>query len=217
RCDGIQERNDLDNRPRQQIAAASDGLQDRLRFVLERGPDVADALHKRVVGNENAGPEGLDQFILRHDPTGVPCEIEKHVEGLGPQWELALGIPTARRVGVELEPVEPQNPPGGCQHRATHAPQTRPKRGGLSPLSALFQRSFPTARGGAAIDFAPGRRLPLDPIRGGDMKIKEVRFRHALPALALFAALAAPARADVIADWNAKAEILAVEKRMLPP
>src|SRR5262245_20105827 len=49
------------------------------------------------------------------------------------------------------------------------------------------------------------------------MMIGKVRFRHALPALALFAALAGPARADVIADWNAKAESIAIEKRMLPP
>jgi hypothetical protein len=49
------------------------------------------------------------------------------------------------------------------------------------------------------------------------MMIGKKRFRHALPALALVAALAGPARAEVIADWNAKAEIIAVEKRMLPP
>jgi hypothetical protein len=30
-------------------------------------------------------------------------------------------------------------------------------------------------------------------------------------------ALAGAARADVITDWNAKAEAIAVEKRMLPP
>ena len=42
-------------------------------------------------------------------------------------------------------------------------------------------------------------------------------FRIAVPAIILSAGLAAPARADVIADWNAKAEAVAIEKRMLPP
>jgi hypothetical protein len=39
--------------------------------------------------------------------------------------------------------------------------------------------------------------------------------RVAVPVLVL--ALASPARADMITDWNAKAEAIAVEKRMQPP
>jgi hypothetical protein len=41
-------------------------------------------------------------------------------------------------------------------------------------------------------------------------------FRPALAALLLVLVLAGPTRADVIADWNAKAESIAIEKRMLP-
>src|SRR5437867_1934901 len=41
-------------------------------------------------------------------------------------------------------------------------------------------------------------------------------FRPALAALLLVLVLAGPTRADVIAGWNAKAESIAIEKRMLP-
>ena len=42
-------------------------------------------------------------------------------------------------------------------------------------------------------------------------------FRVAVPVLVLTAALAGTTRADPISDWNAKAEAIAVEKRLLPP
>jgi hypothetical protein len=41
--------------------------------------------------------------------------------------------------------------------------------------------------------------------------------RAAGPALILSLVLVAPGRADVIVDWNAKAEAIAIEKRLLPP
>jgi PAP2 superfamily protein len=44
----------------------------------------------------------------------------------------------------------------------------------------------------------------------------KVGYRTALVAIALVCLLQ-PAAADVISDWNAKAEAIAVEKRMLPP
>lgn len=43
------------------------------------------------------------------------------------------------------------------------------------------------------------------------------RFRYAAPALVLLATLPKAATADVISDWNAKAEAIAIEKRILPP
>jgi len=42
-------------------------------------------------------------------------------------------------------------------------------------------------------------------------------FHIALPVIALLLASAGPTRADVISDWNAKAETIAIEKRLLPP
>jgi len=39
----------------------------------------------------------------------------------------------------------------------------------------------------------------------------------AFPLLTVLATLAAPARAELISDWNAKAEAIAIEKRLLPP
>jgi hypothetical protein len=82
----------------------------------------------------------------------------------------------------------------------------------LSLLSALFQRSFTTARGGVGTH------------AGGNACQWEVEMlsaglgRHtAIPALVLFTVFAGPTCADVIADWNAKAEAIAIEKRLLPP
>jgi hypothetical protein len=42
-------------------------------------------------------------------------------------------------------------------------------------------------------------------------------FLAAIPVFVLCTASLGPARADVISDWNAKAEAIAIEKRMLPP
>ena len=41
--------------------------------------------------------------------------------------------------------------------------------------------------------------------------------RSSVPALLLAILVSATAQADVITDWNAKAEAIAVEKRTLPP
>jgi len=41
--------------------------------------------------------------------------------------------------------------------------------------------------------------------------------RIAVPAVILSIVFGAPSRADVISDWNAKAEAIAIEKRLLPP
>ncbi len=43
------------------------------------------------------------------------------------------------------------------------------------------------------------------------------RLHTAVPALVLLGVLAGPAAADVVSDWNAKAEAIAIEKRLLPP
>src|SRR5262245_55643248 len=64
----------------------------------------------------------------------------------------------------------------------------------------------------------PGARAERHPGHPGgiNMSLQKLRFRHAIPALALLV-LPATARADVISDWNAKAEAIAVEKRLLSP
>lgn len=49
------------------------------------------------------------------------------------------------------------------------------------------------------------------------MSVRTIGLRAGAAALALLAALGAPARADVISDWNLKAEAIAIEKRLLPP
>src|SRR5262245_66559453 len=68
----------------------------------------------------------------------------------------------------------------------------------------------------AASDGGVPGRLP-GCLKEGNMPLPKIRVRHAAPALALLAALSTPARSDVISDWNAKAEAIAVEKRLLSP
>src|SRR5262249_9420007 len=101
-----------------------------------------------------------------------------------------------------------------CPHGATHAPPNGPACGRYQHYFSVLSRRPGVAR---LSIFAPGRRLPLDPTEETDMTTGKMRFRHTLPALALVAALAGPGSRGVIADWKAKAEIIAIEKRMLPP
>ena len=49
------------------------------------------------------------------------------------------------------------------------------------------------------------------------MRSARSRFRSAIPTLILLAVFGGPARADIVSDWNAKAEAIAIEKRLLPP
>ncbi|HEY4403838.1 MAG TPA: vanadium-dependent haloperoxidase [Xanthobacteraceae bacterium] len=49
------------------------------------------------------------------------------------------------------------------------------------------------------------------------MPTRKNLFTIAVPALALFTAFAGGARAEMISDWNARAEAIAIEKRLLPP
>jgi hypothetical protein len=51
---------------------------------------------------------------------------------------------------------------------------------------------------------------------GADMPIQDIWLRPAL-AVALLGSLVTPSRSDVITDWNAKAEAISIEKRILPP
>src|SRR5262249_34518777 len=208
----------LHHRGREQIAAACDRLDDCLRLVFERGPDVADALHQRIVGDEDAGPQRLDQFVLGHHPPRVARKIEQHVEGFGPQWEMPPLRPAARRVGIELEAAKLQDFLGERRHLASDSRKTCPNRAGLSLLSALFQRSFTTAKGPRASDRRAGAIHAPGPTEGEEPMITTgLRCRCTGLALVLSAAVAGAARADAIIDWNAKAEMIAVEKRMLAP
>jgi hypothetical protein len=49
------------------------------------------------------------------------------------------------------------------------------------------------------------------------MLLRKPWFHSPIPTIVLFMVFAGPARADVISDWNAKAEAIAIEKRLLPP
>ena len=49
------------------------------------------------------------------------------------------------------------------------------------------------------------------------MLIHRLSYSRVVPALVLLVGLGTPARADMISDWNAKAEAIATDKKLLPP
>ena len=53
-------------------------------FVTERCPDIANALHQRIVRDEGVGPDGLDQFVLSDDSARIAGEEEQDIEGFVP-------------------------------------------------------------------------------------------------------------------------------------
>jgi hypothetical protein len=75
---------DFGYRHRKQIAAARDRLEDFLVIVIERCPDIANALHQRIVRDEGVGPDRLDQFVLSDDSARIAREVKQHIEGFVP-------------------------------------------------------------------------------------------------------------------------------------
>ena len=158
------------------------------------------------------GRNGLDQFVLGYDAPGVARQIGQDIEGFGPQLQRAIATAQACRVRVDHELAEPKHFLRGRQHDRPHGPSIGLKPGGLSLLSALFQRSFTTARGRRGYRYRP-RTLQ----RRSPCWQRETCVLAAIPGLGLSTASIGSARANVIVDWNAKAELMAVKKKMLPP
>ena len=93
----------------QQVAAAGNGLQDDLGVVGERNPDVADALHQRIVGHEDIGPNELHQFVFGNDAAAIARQVEQYIERFGPQRHNLACAREACRVRIKREPAEPKN------------------------------------------------------------------------------------------------------------
>jgi hypothetical protein len=84
------------------------------------------------------------------------------------------------------------------------------------PKTGQFEKQTCRSHAWRRIDVAKlaSRRTPL---RESDMPLRTTWLRNVMLASAFGAVCAAPAKADVISEWNARAEAIAVEKRMLPP
>src|SRR5262249_57024299 len=66
------------------IAATVGGLDDPrvLRVVIERPPDLADADLEGAAAQEHAGPDRVQQLVLRDEPRRARGEVLEHREGL---------------------------------------------------------------------------------------------------------------------------------------
>jgi hypothetical protein len=72
-----------DLRCRYQTIALSRMGQDCLVSVVAEGaPDVGNALDQAVVGHKGVRPHRRDQISLRHDPSGMPCQMGQHLGAL---------------------------------------------------------------------------------------------------------------------------------------
>lgn len=177
-------------------------LEDGRRVRAQGGPDVTDALDKRVLGNEHVWPNGLHQLVLRNHPLAVAKQIDKDIEGLRPQWQRPIRTREAGPAEVHTERAESQDGFGWHVHD--------------KPENPTFQQYFtvlsrlPTAKTVTAIPSAA-----LSPLVQRESAMRS-KLRTVLPVLAVLLAPAA-AQADVITDWNAKAEAIGIEKALGPP
>ena len=84
-------------------------------------PDVSHALHERVVGNEDALPDRLDQLLLGNDAARVFGQITQDIKGLGAQFQLVIAAPKRALLQVQHVAVE-----ANCRWGARHLPLTAP-------------------------------------------------------------------------------------------
>ena len=60
-----------------------------LCIVIQRPADLTDAHLERGVADEHVGPDRVEQFLFRDEPSGVLHEVAQHVECLGRQRNVA--------------------------------------------------------------------------------------------------------------------------------
>jgi hypothetical protein len=70
----------LDNSGQQPIAALRFRADDAVLVILQRASDVADALDEAVLGDDDAGPDRLEQLVLVDDMPGMSREMQQDLE-----------------------------------------------------------------------------------------------------------------------------------------
>ena len=96
---------------REQVAALRHGLEQLLRLVAQRLPDVADALGDRFVVDDHVRPDRGHDRVAVHDAAGVLDQQPQQRQRLRPQRHLGPVRPEQGAAGeVEREAVEA---PGG--------------------------------------------------------------------------------------------------------
>ena len=96
--------------------AATGNRTDVSRAVVPQGaPQLADALHERVVGHDEVRPHRGEELFLRDEPPGIPGEVAQHAERLGPKCDFAAVQEQAAAIQVQHVAVEFQSI---CLHEA---------------------------------------------------------------------------------------------------
>ena len=98
------------------IAATWDGLDDPVILVAQGMPHVSDALDQCIVGDEEPGPDCLDQLVLADHPARVLDKIAQDVEGFGPQLNVVVTAPQRASLQVQSVVVETHDAWGGGRH-----------------------------------------------------------------------------------------------------
>ena len=78
----------------------------RLGIVIERTPDFAHAHLQRAVGHEHAGPDRIEQLVLRDEASRACHEVLEKRERLGRQRDRSVTVEQTPGAGIELEVFE---------------------------------------------------------------------------------------------------------------
>src|SRR5262245_717453 len=112
-------------------------------IVTDCRTNLADALHERVIGHESAGPDCLDQFLLRHEPTGVLGEVAQHIERFRAKLQFRSVAQQRAALQIERVLVEAEALWGnGIHPRRTSAAALRPHSNSFTKTSAKYHRGF---------------------------------------------------------------------------
>ena len=68
------------DRSREEVAAPGNGSDQLLRIVIQRTPDLEQALSQRIVRDRCVPLDGFDQFRLGHQPAAPLDQISQDLE-----------------------------------------------------------------------------------------------------------------------------------------
>ena len=147
----IDRRNDRNGRF-ESIAAARNGLDQARPVVPECPSKFADALHQRIVGDGQIGPDRGEELVLRDEAAVVLGEVSQDREGLRPKGDLAAVTKETAAIKIQDIAVELQSlcrnllPKVGFArgHRFAFARATK-QRAPASPVQSVRAASQPTA------------------------------------------------------------------------
>src|SRR5439155_9842185 len=88
------------------VPATVNSLDNLLRLIAERMPDIFQALHQRIIGNRRVNPDSMNQFIFANESSIVFDQILQGLERLGAQLDLFLTVQQTAARQIESEPVE---------------------------------------------------------------------------------------------------------------